>query len=105
MRLILLPGMDGTGDLFAPLLAALPDDLVVSIVRYPMDRRLDFSELHPYLDRAIPAREPYVILAESFSGPLALEHAARKPEDLKALILCATFARNPLPRPIQSLAR
>jgi len=45
----------------------------------------------------VPTKEPYAILAESFSGPLAIRLAARNPPNLKAVILCATFASNPAP--------
>ena len=37
--LVLLPGMDGTGDLFAPLLSALPPALRTIVVRYPATGR------------------------------------------------------------------
>jgi pimeloyl-[acyl-carrier protein] methyl ester esterase len=39
----------------------------------------------------------FLILGESFSGPLALLLAARRPRGLRGVILCATFACSPLP--------
>ena len=48
------------------------------------------------VDGAVPRSEKYAILAESFSGPLAIAHAARRPVNLKAVILVASFASNPL---------
>jgi pimeloyl-ACP methyl ester carboxylesterase len=46
--------------------------------------------------------EPFVILGESFSGPLAAMAAATRPAGLAGLILCATFLTPPWPmvRPI-----
>jgi pimeloyl-ACP methyl ester carboxylesterase len=38
-----------------------------------------------------------VLLGESFSGPIAISIAASRPPHLVGLILCVTFARNPLP--------
>ena len=40
MRLVLLPGMDGTGRLFGPLLAALPPGIDGEPVAYPRDEPL-----------------------------------------------------------------
>lgn len=40
--LVLLPGMDGTGELFAPLIEALRPDVTAVVVRYP-DLPLDYA--------------------------------------------------------------
>ncbi len=95
-RFVLLPGMDGTGQLFAPFVDALPTGSEVSVASYPLDRTLSYAELQPYVKRAIPTG-PYVLVAESFSGPLAVMHAAAGPANLRALVLCATFVANPMP--------
>jgi pimeloyl-ACP methyl ester carboxylesterase len=39
---------------------------------------------------------PFVLVAESFSGPLAVRLAAERPPGLRALVLAATFLRAPL---------
>jgi len=36
-KLLLLPGMDGTGDLFAGFVEAFPDEFETEIVSYPTD--------------------------------------------------------------------
>lgn len=95
--LVLLPGMDGTGDLFAPLLSALPPALRTIVVRYPCDRPLGYAELEAHARRALPKDQPFVLLGESFSGPIAAAIAAAPPPGLRGLILCATFLRNPRP--------
>lgn len=43
--LVLLPGMDGTGQLFSPLVSALGPDVETIIVRYPCDIPLSYEEL------------------------------------------------------------
>ena len=92
--LVLLPGMDGTGELFAPLVDALGSSLRTRIVRYP-DRVLDYPA-HESLVRAhLPAAEPFVLLGESFSGPIAVSIAASAPPNLEAIILCCSFVRSP----------
>jgi len=45
MRLLLLPGMDGTGLLFEPLVKALPPSLTAHVVAYPTDQHLGYNEL------------------------------------------------------------
>ena len=96
-RMVLLPGMDGTGALFGPLLRALPPEVEPSVVRYPRDLPMDRAELQAFVADAMPKGEPYVLVAESFSGPPAILHAAARPPGLRALVLSATFASNPLP--------
>ena len=95
--LILLPGMDGTGELFAPFVAALGAGFEVRTVRYPGDHCGGYRELEEIARQAIPADRPYVLLGESFSGPIAISIAASAPGQLRGLVLCCTFARNPRP--------
>jgi sigma-B regulation protein RsbQ len=95
--LVLLSGLDGTGHLFKPLLEGLPSYLKPLTISYPANKFLSYGELLQYVLEKIPANNPFVILAESFSGPLAVELAATHPPNLKALILCASFVTNPAP--------
>ena len=106
MKLVLLPGLDGTGILFEPLIRALPQGICPLVQSYPGDVPLSYEELLPIIQSALPASEPFILLGESFSGPLALRIAAAKPCGLKGAILCASFVRNPirlLPRPCRQL--
>lgn len=93
-RLVLLPGMDGTGQLFAPFIAALDGSVTPSVVRYPAHLS-SYPALTAWAKAAAPTDEPFVLLGESFSGPIALTLAAERPAGLAGLILCATFARCP----------
>ena len=97
MTLVLLPGMDGTGDSFAAFLSAPGCELDVKVVSYPTDVALGYADLEAFARAALPTDRPFVILGESFSGPIAISLAAAAPPQLKGLILCATFARNPRP--------
>src|SRR5580698_5589674 len=96
--LVLLPGLDGTGKLFAEFLKALDLGSRAHVVPYPPDIPLGYDELEPIVRAALPTRSPFVLLGESFSGPLAIRIAARPPPGLAALVLCVTFASNPYPR-------
>ena len=97
MKLVLLPGLDGTGDLFEPLIAALDPALEPVVVRYPHDDALGYAQLVALAQTCLPENDAFAILGESFSGPVAISLAASRPHGLRCLILCCTFARNPHP--------
>jgi pimeloyl-ACP methyl ester carboxylesterase len=97
MRLVLLPGMDGTGSLFSDFIAALEPGFEFTVVRYPSDRVLDYTELETIVRRFLPENCPYILLAESFSGPIGISIAASSPPGLVGLVLSCSFSRNPRP--------
>src|SRR6185369_2945536 len=94
-RLVLLPGMDGTGILFEPLLEILPPELEAQVVSYPTHKPCGYEELAGLVAAALPKDGPFIILGESFSGPLAIMAAHAQPPGLKGIVLCASFARSP----------
>jgi pimeloyl-[acyl-carrier protein] methyl ester esterase len=96
IQLILLPGMDGTGELFAPLLACLPLELRATVVGYP-DRPANYAEHVSFAQRELPRNEPFILLGESFSGPVAVSIASAAPPALRGIILCASFLTCPHP--------
>jgi pimeloyl-[acyl-carrier protein] methyl ester esterase len=95
--LVLLPGLDGTGKLFANLLTALGPSVKALVVSYPPEIPLGYDELEPLVRAALPTHGSFVLLGESFAGPLAIRIAAQPPPALVGLILCVTFASNPYP--------
>lgn len=95
-HLVLLPGLEGTGQLFGDFLKTLPHSLTTTVVSYPTNRFLPYSELLQLVSAAVPQTERFVVLAESFSTPLALKYAATNPSNLAAVVICAGFARNPI---------
>ena len=96
-HLVFMPGLDGTGHSFDPLLSLLPPDSLATIVRYPADRHLSFEETVRCAADQIPAGTSPVVIAESFSGPVAVRMVASGLVRARALVLCATFARPPRP--------
>ena len=94
--LVLLPGLDGTGNLLARFVSAVTPSLDARIVRYPTDHPLSYADLFSSVADAIPQAQPFVLLAESFSTPLAATLASTNPANLKGLVICAGFVRNPL---------
>jgi len=95
LRLILLPGLDGAGLAFGPLLEMLPASIRPTVVTYPRERVMGYQELLPLVTGMLP-NEPFILLGESFSSPLSITIAAARPCGLRGLILCSAFARNPL---------
>jgi pimeloyl-[acyl-carrier protein] methyl ester esterase len=97
VTLVLLPGMDGTGELFDDFAAELGPECRPLVVRYPVDVPLGYRELCDLILSNLPLDEPFVLLGESFSGPLAIAVASTSPPGLAGVILCCSFARNPMP--------
>lgn len=96
-KLVLLPGLDGTGLFFARLERALAGRVPLQVIAYPPDAGLGYAELPDYVGAKI-GDGPVVLLAESFSGPLAIRLAVTLPSQIKGLILAATFLTTPWPR-------
>ncbi len=81
--LVLLPGLDGTGRLFTPLRRLLEPNFRTVVISYPADCPHDYDGLSTKVVRELP-KTPHVIVAESFSGPVALKVAACNPQGLLA---------------------
>lgn len=93
--LVLMPGMDGTGWLFKPFKEVLPPDISAQVVVYPNQQALSYEELLPQIRAQLPKTQDFLLVAESFSGPLAIRLAAENPVKLRGLVLVATFASCP----------
>lgn len=91
---VLLPGLDGTGALFRRFLAFSPLGANVTCVAFPRDRVLSYDELSELVVEALPTG-PFVLVGESFSGPLALRVARRRRP--LGVALCAAMVRAPTP--------
>lgn len=91
--------MDGTGELFAPFLAALPPTWSPRVISYPRQTVLTLGAITQAVTAELArlAGEPFLLLGESFSGPVALRIAAEQPTGMQGLILCASFHRHPRP--------
>jgi pimeloyl-[acyl-carrier protein] methyl ester esterase len=88
--------MDGTGTLFEPIRRTLEPHFTLRIITYPKHEILGYEGLEKHIQPLI-ASERFVLLGESFSGPLAISIAAKRPPGLCGVILCCSFARNPRP--------
>ncbi len=95
MKLILLPGMDGTGILFQPFLDILPKEIETQIITFPCNEKLSYQELTSFVCDKLPEDNDFVLLAESFSGPIAYELSKKENERLKSIIFVASFIQPP----------
>jgi len=96
MKIVFLPGLDGTGELFALLLEHLDSTLEVEIISYDTQKTQSYNELIEYVLTKLPA-DDFILLAESFSGYIGYKIALKNLPNLKHLIVVATFLKNPRP--------
>jgi pimeloyl-ACP methyl ester carboxylesterase len=96
MKTLLLPGMDGGAKLSEEFRQCLGDG--AEALPYPSDEVLGYAELEDRVRaRLAKLTAPVMLIAESFSGPIAISIAASPPPNLKRLVLVATFDRPPAP--------
>ncbi len=91
--MLLMPGMDGTGLLFRDFLHDLSASWSPHVITYRSDLALGYDALLQNI--AIPD-EPFAVIPESFSGPLAIRLLAAHKHRVRALVLVASFARAPM---------
>lgn len=94
-RLLLLPGLEGSGELFEGLIEELGARFETHVARYPAACRT-YVDAESVVRRLVAESKPRVIVAESFSTPLAVELAAELQDEIDGLVLCNGFVANPL---------
>ena len=95
MKIILLPGLDGTGLLFEPFEAITPAGFSVDVL--PLDQMIgqDAASQAERFESVLPD-EPFILLAESYSGLVAYELLQRTGyKNLLHVIFVASFLRAP----------
>lgn len=93
MRLVLLPGLNGSSALFSPLLDALAP-LDCQTLSLPEQGPQDYDSLAKALSTRLGVA-PFILLGESFSGPIAYRLALRQPIGLRGVIFAASFLTCP----------
>ena len=95
-EVLFLPGFDGAAELRRPFMDALRRRFATRGVSYPGAALGTLNAYARFAAAASAAESRPVVVAESFSGLVAVRWAARDPH-VAALVLCASFARNPMP--------
>ena len=102
--LVLLPGLHGNGELYKDFMKALPATFVCKGLIFP-DVSLSYEHLLRLVQFSVEDSPPFVLVAESFSTPLAIKFAAMNPPSLKGVVLCASFATPPVRGVTRALGR
>jgi alpha-beta hydrolase superfamily lysophospholipase len=92
MKLILLPGLHGNGELFKPVVQHL--NCPWQIVELPDDGYQDVYSLSQVISNQLPD-EPIALLAESFSGCLIPHIVLTNNKNIKGIIFIASFITCP----------
>jgi pimeloyl-ACP methyl ester carboxylesterase len=95
-RLVLLPGMHGDGELFSDFMKALPTNFASSASFYPNDVCPSYADHLRAVELNAAEYGPFVMLGESYSSPISIQFAAKRPANLKGLVLSAGFATSPV---------
>jgi pimeloyl-ACP methyl ester carboxylesterase len=94
VKVLLIPGMDGTGKLFSPLLDELPSVVDIQVIclndlitQNPIEQALEIASLI--------GSEEVIILSESYSGYIAYHLSLLPNLNIKHVIFAASFLENP----------
>lgn len=90
--------MDGTGKLFDRFVPCVPPQFDPIIVSYDAVAEQDYPSLLRQVLQLQTWSDPFVVVGESFSGPIAIRLAAKSPNCF-GVILAASFARCPVSLP------
>jgi pimeloyl-ACP methyl ester carboxylesterase len=94
-HLVLVPGIDGTGQAFYRQLPALERDFAVTTTRHRDDARTMadlIGDLHQEIARVAGSSGRVTLLGESFGGALSLSYAIAHPERIERLVILNSFA-------------
>lgn len=94
MKLIFLPGLDGTGLLFEPFLKRIDTDIPVEIFRLSDDSNPDYQNIALQVVEQFKHDE-VIIIAESYSGRIAYEIAKSSDLNISQIIFVASFLSIP----------
>ena len=91
---VLVPGMDGTGQLFyrqVPLLARSYRAATYALRDSPESMEVLVSDLGRVIETVAPSTRRAIVVGESFGGALAMSFALSRPEQVSALVILNSF--------------
>ncbi len=95
IQYVLLPGLHGSDELWRPFVDAAHESARLIPAAYPSEVVSDYSSIESFVRGLLPSSAPFVLVAESFSGPAAIRISAAPPDNMTALVLCNSFAAPP----------
>ena len=94
---IVLPGLDGTDLLLDGFIKLAPESHSCRVIALPDDPNDNYESLFGKLLSQLRDYQSCHLIAESFSGPVAILLAHQHPELIERLTLVASFADSPVP--------
>lgn len=94
-----LPGLHGTDELYGAIRERLPKGVQAEFVNLPSSGKQDYNTLCDWLQGELPELpqgQKRLMIAESFSGPLALRFTSQRTDEVAGIVLAATFCDTPL---------
>ena len=85
--------MDGTGKLFQPILEIIPSEHSVTVCSLVQKVGFSYNQQAIEINRTL--KDKVIVLAESYSGMIALELAQIAPEKIQSIIFVASFLSPP----------
>lgn len=98
ITVVLLPGFNGNSELFKNFIKEKPENITCIPIDYP-DAIYSYHQLADLLAHDLQSISgSFVLLGESFAGPLAILLAEKLGSKVSHLILVATFVTSPKPK-------
>ena len=94
-EILFLPGFDGAAQLREPFVAALRTHNPARSIGYPNRALGSLNGYCRYAAAQASHHAPHILVAESFGGLVAARWASMDPH-VEAVVLCGSFARNPV---------
>jgi len=95
MKLVLLPGLHGSGRLFEPFIDALNSTYDVSTIELPSGDNQSYEFITEHVRQRLPQNDEFILLAESFSGPIAYKLLLEEVSGIISVVFVATFLTRP----------
>jgi pimeloyl-ACP methyl ester carboxylesterase len=94
LKILLLPGMDGTGVMFEPFINHAPKSAQIKVIKLIQDVGVTYREQAEVIAHGIIG-ENVTIIAESYSGVIAHELIKLAPNSIKHMVFAASFLDRP----------
>lgn len=94
MKVVLIPGLDGTGSLFKPFIETAPAELDVVSVPLLQNSEAGYEDQAKHVIDRI-SNEPIVLVAESYSGMVAYSMLEMGCSNIRHIIFAASFISVP----------
>ena len=90
MKVVLLPGMDGTGILFEPFIEQAPPDIEITTIPLMPSENYSYEDHARYVMSQI-GEDPVTVVAESYSGMVAYNMLRLGCKNIEHVVFAASF--------------